>query len=109
MKNLSREIRLRSVQLNSFLLLGEDMNEMGGEGQRAATGGRIPARLGYELCSGEPTARQFKLSMETKADKIPTAKRKCDYRPDPAPCLLQCVYAEWLTLSAKLRGTYRGI
>lgn len=43
MKNLSREIRLRGVQLNSFLLLGEDMNEMGGEGQRAATGGRIPA------------------------------------------------------------------
>ena len=32
MKNLSREIGLRGVQLNSFLLLGEDMNDMGGEG-----------------------------------------------------------------------------
>lgn len=85
------------------------MNEMGGEGQRAATAGRIPAWLGYELCSGEPTARQFKLPRETKADKIPTAKRKWDDRPDPVPCLLQYVYTEWLTLSAKLRGTYRGI
>lgn len=55
------------------------------------------------------TATQFKLPRETTADKIPTAKRKCDYRPDPVPCLLQCVYAEWLTMTAKLRGTYRGI
>ena len=32
MKNLSREAGLRGVQLNLFLLLGEDMSEIGGEG-----------------------------------------------------------------------------
>lgn len=46
------------------------MNEMGGEGERAATGGRIPGWLDYEVCSGKPTARQFKLPRGTKADKI---------------------------------------
>lgn len=55
------------------------------------------------------TATQFRVPRETKADKIPTAKRKCDYWPDPAPCLLQCVYTERLTMSTELRGTYRGI
>lgn len=32
MKNVSREIRLRGQHLSLFLLLGEDMSEMGGKG-----------------------------------------------------------------------------
>lgn len=47
MKNVSREIRLRGKSgLSLFLVLHEDMSEMGDKGYRAAGGGKIPAWLG---------------------------------------------------------------
>lgn len=52
-------------------------------------------------------ALQAHTAQESKADNIPTAKRECDAKP--AGVLNASMCADWLTGSAKLRGTYRGI